>query len=352
VQRRQSEMIGWCLALASVVVAAPLAAQSTSSAPPARHLYHLMPTPHTVAYGYYWSQAQPVLHIRSGDELEVGTLITSTPRRLEGAGVPPAEVQQSLRDIVDSVKDRGPGGHILTGPIYVEGADSGDVLEVRIEKIDLAIPYAYNAFGPRSGYLPEDFPYSRMKIIPLDADRMVAHFAPGVDIPLHPFFGSIGDAPPAAMGRVSSAPPGIFAGNLDDKDLVAGTTLYIPVWTRGALLEIGDGHAGQGNGEVDITALETSLTGRFQIIVRKDLHLDWPRAETPTHYITMGIDSNLVTATKNAIRQAIDFLVTEKGLSRDDAYMLVSVSSDVDITELVDGTLGVHVMIPKAIFTK
>ncbi|MDE3150610.1 MAG: acetamidase/formamidase family protein [Gemmatimonadota bacterium] len=322
----------------------------TASAPPAGHLYHLPPTPHTVAWGYYWSQAKPVLRVKSGDEVEVGTLITSTPKRLEGAGVAPGDVQQSLRDIADSVTDHGPGGHILTGPIYVEGADSGDVLEVRIEKIDLAIPYAYNAFGPRSGYLPEDFHYSRMKIIPLDKERMVAHFAPGIDIPLHPFFGSIGDAPPAAMGRVSSAPPGIFAGNLDNKELVAGTTLYIPVWTKGALLEIGDGHAGQGNGEVDITALETSLTGRFQLIVRKDMHLDWPRAETPTHYITMGIDSNLVVATKNAIRQAIDFLVTQKGLSRDDAYMLVSTSSDVDITELVDGTLGVHVMIPKDIF--
>ena len=339
---------------AGVAAAAPAPAAnaqgSAGGAVPPGHLYHLDPTPSTVAYGYYWSQAKPALRVRSGDEVEVGTLITSTPKRLEGAGVDSADVQQSLRNIVDSVKDRGPGGHILTGPIYVEGADSGDVLEVRIEKIDLSIPYAYNAFGRTSGYLPEDFPYSKMRIIPLDKQRMVAHFAPGIDIPLHPFFGSIGDAPPASMGRVSSAPPGIFAGNLDNKELVAGTTLYIPVWTKGALLEIGDGHAGQGNGEVDITAMETSLVGRFQLIVRKDLHLQWPRAETPTHYIAMGIDSNLVTATKNAIRQAIDFLVTQKGLSRDDAYMLVSVSSDVDVTELVDGTLGVHVMIPKNIF--
>ncbi len=330
----------------------PAAAQHPAPTPPPGHLYTLLPTPSTVAWGYYWAGAKPVLHVKSGDEVRVGTLITSTPKRLEGAGVAPADVQQSLRDIVDSVTDHGPGGHILTGPIYVEGADSGDVLEVRIEKIDYSIPYAYNAFGPRSGYIPEDFPYSRMRIIPLDTVRKLARFAPGVDIPLHPFFGSIGDAPPAAMGRVSSAPPGIFAGNLDDKDLVAGTTLYIPVWTRGALLEIGDGHAGQGNGEVDITALETSLVGRFQLIVRKDMHLHWPRAETPTDYIAMGIDSNLVVATKNAIRQAIDFLVTEKGLSRDDAYMLVSTACDVDITELVDGTLGVHVLIPKALFAK
>jgi acetamidase/formamidase len=255
-----------------------------------------------------------------------------------------------LRAIYDSVKTRGPGGHILTGPIFVEGADSGDVLELRIESIDLAIPYAYNGFGPRRGFLPEDYEYAKTKIIPLDKEKMIGHFGPGIDIPLRPFFGSIGVAPPASMDKISSAPPGIHAGNLDNKELVAGTTLYIPVWAKGALLEIGDGHAGQGNGEVDITAMETSLTGRFKLIVRKDLHLTMPRAETPTHWITMGIDSNLVAASKQAVREAINFLVTTKGLSRDDAYMLTSVACDVDVTELVDGTLGVHVMIPKHIF--
>ena len=154
------------------------------------------------------------------------------------------------------------------------------------------------------------------------------------------------------MGKINSAPPGIHAGNLDNKRLVAGTTLYIPIHTKGALLEIGDGHAGQGNGEVDITALETSLLGRVQLIVRKDLHLTWPRGETPTHWIAMGIDKDLTQATKIAVREAINFLVTMKGMTRDDAYMLTSVACDLEITELVDGTLGVHVMIPKSIFTK
>jgi len=316
----------------------------------AQRVHTLMPSPSTVAFGYYDAAAVPVLRVQSGDEVIVGTLITSSPTRLEQVGVKPADVQASLRAIYDSVKVRGPGGHILTGPIYVEGADSGDVLEVRIESIDLAIPYAYNGFGPRRGFLPEDYDYAKTKIIPLDKEKMVGRFAPGIEVPLHPFFGSMGVAPPAATGRISSAPPGRHAGNLDNKELVAGTTLYIPVWAKGALLEIGDGHAGQGNGEVDITAMETSLTGRFKLIVRKDLHLTMPRAETPTHWIAMGIDSNLVAATKQAVREAITFLVTTKGLSRDDAYMLTSVACDVDITELVDGTLGVHVMIPKSIF--
>jgi acetamidase/formamidase len=232
----------------------------------------------------------------------------------------------------------------------VDGAEPGDVLEVRIRKIDLAIPYAYNAFGAKSGFLPEDFGYAKMRIIPLDAKAGVAHFAPGIDVPLRPFFGSIGVAPPPAMGRINSAPPGIHAGNMDNKELVAGTTLYIPVHAPGALLEVGDGHAAQGNGEVDITALETSLTGTLEIHVRKDMKLTWPRAETPTHWITMGMDKDLVVATKTAVREAIDFLMTAHGLSHDDAYMLTSVACDVAITELVDGNVGVHVMIPKGIF--
>jgi acetamidase/formamidase len=280
-----------------------------------------------VAWGYYDAKTPPVLRVKSGDTVEIQTLITNSPKRLEEAGLPPDQVEQSLRDITDQVKDKGPGGHILTGPVYIEGAEIGDVLEVKILAIKLAIPYAYNAFGPGRGYLPDDYPYAKMKIIPLDEKRMVAKFAPGIEIPLHPFFGS-----------------------LDNKDLVAGTTLYIPVHAPGALFEVGDGHAGQGDGEVDITALETSLVGTFQFVVRKDMHLRWPRAETPTHFITMGLNDDLNACATLAVREMIDFLVTEKHLSRDDAYMLSSVAADLHITELVDGNKGVHMMIPKAIF--
>jgi acetamidase/formamidase len=310
----------------------------------------LRPTPQTVAWGYYDAKATPVLRIRSGDTVEIQTLITSSPKRLEAAGVPPEQVEQSLRDITDQVKDKGPGGHILTGPISIEGAEPGDVLEVRILAAKLLIPYAYNAFGPGRGYLPDEYPYAKMKIIPLDEKRMVAQFAPGIEIPLHPFFGSMGVAPPETSGRLSSAPPWIQAGNLDNKDLVAGSTLYIPVHAPGALFEVGDGHAGQGDGEVDITALETSLVGTFQFVVRKDMHLRWPRAETPTHFITMGLNEDLNQCTALALHEMIDFLMTEKHLSRDDAYMLTSVAADLHITQLVDGNKGVHMMLPKAIF--
>jgi len=312
--------------------------------------YVLKPTPKTVAWGYYDAKTPRVLSVKSGDTVEIQTLITSSPKRLEDAGVPPDQVEQSLRDITDQVKDRGPGGHILTGPIYIEGAEIGDVLEVKILSAKLAIPYAYNGFGPGRGFLPEDYPYPKMKIIPLDEKRMIARFAPGIEIPLHPFFGSMGVAPPETSGRLSSNPPWIQAGNLDNKDLVAGTTLYIPVHAPGALFEVGDGHAGQGDGEVDITALETSLIGTFQFVVRKDIRLRWPRAETPTHFITMGLHEDLNEATKLAVREMIDFLMNEKHLSRDDAYMLSSVAADLHITELVDGNKGVHMMLPKSIF--
>jgi len=318
----------------------------------AQATHTLKPTPKTVAWGYYDAKAAPVLRVKSGDTVEIHTLITNSPKRLEEAGVPPEQVEQSLRDITDQVKDKGPGGHILTGPIFIEGAEPGDVLEVKILAIKLAIPYAYNAFGPGRGYLPDDYPYAKIKIIPLDEKRMIAKFAPGIEIPLHPFFGSMGVAPPESVGKWNSAPPWIMAGNLDNKDLIAGTTLYIPVHAPGALFEVGDGHAGQGDGEVDITALETSLVGTFQFNVRKGMHLKWPRAETPTHYITIGLNDDLNAATTVAVREMIDFLVTEKHLSRDDAYMLSSVAADLHITELVDGNKGVHMMLPKSIFVE
>jgi acetamidase/formamidase len=332
------------------LVSFSLAAQTQPATTP-QH-FHLPATPKTVAWGYYDAAAPPVLRIHSGDAVVFDTLLTNSPTGLERAGVPPDQVQQSLRDIYKEVTNKGPGGHILNGPVFVEEAEPGDTLEVRIQKIELAIPYAYNAFGPTRGFLPEDFPYRKMKIIQLDKKRMVAEFAPGIEIPLHPFFGSMGVAPPEAYGKIDSAPPGNHAGNMDNKELVAGTTLFLPVHAKGALFEIGDGHAGQGNGEVDITALETSLVGTLQFVVHKSTGQKYPRAETPTHYISMGFHQELYEATKIAVREMIDFLVAEKHLSRDDAYMLTSVAGDVDITELVDGNKGVHVMMPKSIFVK
>ena len=326
-----------------------LAAASAIAHPPKTH--RLEATPATVAYGYYWSEAPPVLRIDSGDIIDVDTLLTNTPTGLAKAGVPDDKIQASLKAIVSEVtgERRGPGGHILTGPVYVEGAEPGDVLEVKILSIELPLDYGYNGC---SGYLPENCETGvPSKIIPLDRKKMTAEFLPGIVIPLKPFYGSIGIAPDPAMGRLSSNPPGRHAGNLDNRELVAGSTLYIPVFARGALFEIGDGHAAQGDGEVDQTAIETSLRGRLQLTVRKDMKLKWPRAETATDYISMATDPDLIIATKTAIQEMIDFLVSEKKLTRHQAYQLVSVAGNVAITQLVDKpNVGVHVKLPKSIF--
>jgi acetamidase/formamidase len=346
------------LATLTVAACAPGAGRTAPTtqwpAPAAGKVHKLELTPQTVAWGWYDAAGAPVLTIDSGDEIDVRTASTCNPTSLVRAGLDSSELDPDMQKIYaarrDSVIRSGPGGHILTGPVYVRGADSGDVLEVRIKKIDLVMPYACNSFGGRGGFLPEDFPQGRTKVVRFDTTRMVGKFSDKIEIPLRPFFGSMGVAPPKSMGRVNSAPPGIHAGNLDNKELVAGTTLYIPIHASGALFEIGDGHAAQGDGEVDITALETSLRGHLQLIVRKDMHLTWPRGETPTHWIAMGIDKDLTQATKIAVREAIALLQSVKGMSKEDAYMLVSTAGDVTVTQLVDQTVGVHVMIPKSIF--
>src|SRR5262249_24194860 len=256
--------------------------------------------PSTVAYGYYWSQSKPVLRIASGDIIDVDTLLTNTPMGLSRAGVPDSKIQESLKAIVAEVtgEKRGPGGHILTGAVYVQEAEPGDVLEVKVLSIDFAIDYGYNGC---SGFLPENcVSGTPAKIIPLDKRTMTATLFPGIVVPLHPFFGSMGVAPAPELGRVSSNPPGRHAGNLDNRELGVGSTLFIPVFVPGALFEVGDGHAAQGDGEVDQTAIETSMRGSLQLTVRKDMKLNWPRGETVTDFISMATDPDLTVATKTA----------------------------------------------------
>ncbi len=314
-------------------------------------VHRLEATPDTVAYGFYWADAKPVLRIASGDIIDVDTLLTNSPTGLSRAGVPADKIQESLKAIVAGVtgERRGPGGHILTGPVFVEGAEPGDVLEVKMLSIDLPIDYGYNGC---SGFVPENCDKTQTStIIQLDRKTMTAEFLPGIVIPLKPFFGSMGVAPAPELGRVSSNPPSRHAGNLDNRELVAGSTLFIPVFAPGALFEVGDGHAAQGDGEVDQTAIETSLRGKLQLTVRKDMKLTWPRAETATDYIAMATDPDLAVATKLAIQEMVDFLASTKGLTKHQAFQLVSIAGHVAMTQLVDKpNLGVHVKIPKSIF--
>jgi acetamidase/formamidase len=338
-------------ALVPALALAAVATVAVSTQSPKTH--RLEATPSTVAYGWYDAAAKPVLTIASGDIIDVDTLLTNRPAGLRRAGVAEDQIQASLKAVEEQVprEQRGPGGHILTGPVFVEGAEPGNVLEVRILSVDLAIPYGYNGC---SGYVREncsDDRTTRTRIIPLDGKTMTAAFAPGITIPLHPFFGSMGVAPDPSAGRISSNPPGTHAGNLDNGLLVAGTTLFIPIHARGALFEVGDGHAAQGDGEVDQTAIETSLRGRLQLIVRKDMTLTWPRAETPSLYVAMATNKDLAVATKTAIQEMIDFLVREKHLDRQSAYQLTSIAGHVTITQLVDENVGVHVTLSKTVFT-
>jgi acetamidase/formamidase len=332
-----------------VAIAFALGSISGAQSPPKTH--RLEATPATVAYGYYWADAKPALRIVSGDIIDVDTLLTNSPTGLARAGVPDDKIQASLKAIVAEVTGdrRGPGGHILTGPVYVEGAAPGDVLEVKILSIDFAIDYGYNGC---SGFIPENCDRSQTsRIMTIDRKTMTSEYAPGIVIPLRPFFGSMGVAPAPELGRVSSNPPGRHAGNMDNKELVAGSTLFIPVFAPGALFEIGDGHGAQGDGEVDQTAIETSLRGRLQLTVRKDLKLTWPRAETATDYITMGADPDLTVATRTAIQEMVDFLAATKKLTKHQAYQVVSLAGNVALTQLVDKpNVGVHVRMPKSIF--
>jgi acetamidase/formamidase len=335
------------LLVCALALAAGVAARSQTTA----RTHRLEATPATVAFGYYWADARPALRIASGDIIDVDTLLTNSPAGLERAGVAPDRVQASLRRIVTEVTGdrRGPGGHILTGPVHVEGARPGDVLEVKVLAIDLPIDYGYNGCA---GFVPENCDSAvPQKIVPLNRQAMTAEFFPGIVIPLKPFFGSMGVAPPPEVGRVSSNPPSRFAGNMDNRELTAGATLFIPVFVPGALFSVGDGHAAQGDGEVDQTAIETSLRGRLQLTVRKGERLNWPRAETATDYISMGADPDLTVATRIAIQEMVDFLARTRGLTRHQAYQLVSVAGNVAVTQLVDKpTMGVHVKLPKSIF--
>lgn len=313
---------------------------------------HELPlTPENINWGYYDASVPPAISIASGDRVHFDNMLARGLERLRMAGIDEGRFLPSMIAVEDAETVRL-GSHPLNGPIFVEGAEPGDVLEVRLLEIGFLTPYGVSGFLPGGGTLPTDFPSAALRAFEIDTVAGVATMTgvDGVVIPVRPFFGSIGVAPPLLRGRLNSTAPGYHVGNLDNKELVEGTTVFLPVHVAGGLLSIGDGHAAQGDGEVSGTAIETSLRGTIQIILRKDLTLGWPRAETPTHYISMGLDPDLDEAARIATREMVDFLVTEKGLSRGDAYILCSVALDLRVTQLVDGTKGIHGMLAKDLF--
>ncbi len=309
--------------------------------------HHLESSPETVHWGWFDAALPHVLTIDSGDRVTIDAL-SGGPANLpgEGFGVPPELLQ------VHAKSQRRLPGHILTGPVGVRGAQAGDVLEVRIVEVALRQDWGYTFVRPLAGALPHDVDAFEQIITRLDRDTHHGLLPWGLRIPLRPFFGVMGVAPPRSWGSISSIQPRAHGGNLDNKELVPGSTLYLPVFNDGAGFSVGDGHAVQGDGEVCTTAIETALTGTFEIIVRKDLRLDFPAAQTPSHLITMGMDPDLDTAAKDALRRMVDRVVQETGLSRNRAFMLMSLVADVRITQMVNEHKGAHVMMPRTALQK
>ena len=305
-------------------------------------------SPSNVHWGDFDASVKPVLRVASGDTVRVETMLTA-PEMLRIVGVSDTEIPSSITAVENS-RPPGATGNALTGPIYVEGAEPGDMLEVRILKFEFLHPYGWTQFSPNKGTLPEDFPYFQGKLIRFNPEKGTAEFSPGITLKLAPFWGTIGVAPPARMGPVPSGVPGFNGGDFDNKELVAGSKLYLRVHVPGALLSMRDGHALQGDGEVSVAGVETSLRGTIQIIVHTGKQIRWPRAETPTHFISMGLHPDLDEAVRMATREMIEFLVFEKGMSRAEAYLLCSLAVDLHVTQVVDGTKGIHAMLPKSIF--
>jgi len=319
----------------------PLSASETAGR---THLLRSLPD--TVHWGFFDGGLAPVLTIDSGDRVVI-ECVSGNPEWMPPEGSP----FKPLDDIklVHQKAKRGSGNHILTGPIYVRDAKIGNVLQVKILEIEMRQDWGFNLFRAYGGTLPEEFNYYRIIHVALDLTAKLATMPSGMKVPLAPFFGQLAVAPPKAFGKQNSKEPREFGGNLDCKDLTAGSTIYLPVWNDGALFSTGDGHAAQGHGEVDGTAIETSLTGTFEFTVRTDLDWKLPRAETPTHLIAFGLDWDLDDAAKQALKQMIAWIVALTGIPKDEAYALCSFACDLHVTQTVNNVKGVHAMLAKSI---
>src|SRR5262245_15477116 len=334
---------------------------SAGHAMPAIHIQPdatLNSTPDTVLWGYIAANLPPALTIKSGQIVQIEALshqgLTSNQDPVKfftSYGVRSEDVLPDSLAIYDRVKrPKGASVHILTGPVYVEEAAPGDTLEVRVLDIKFRVPYGVNNTGPGKGVLPKLLQEPSAKLIRLDLERRVALFSENIEIPLNPFMGIMAVSPPTSLGMVSSTPPGAWGGNIDLKFCGIGSSLFLPVFNKGGQFFTGDGHAVQGDGEVDGGAIEISLKPTLQFIVHKGKRIKQPRVETATDYLTTGLDVDLNVATRIALQEAVDFLHTEKGMTAADAYALSSLAIDLGIGEAVDVVNLVYAKIPKKIF--
>ena len=299
--------------------------------------------PDTVHWGFFDAALPPVLTVESGDTVTISTVSGAA----EFMPPPPLVVPDALRAVQQAVPQRLPG-HMCTGPVAVAGVRAGEVLAVRIDAVELGYDWGYTFATPLEGALPEEVDERKLIHIPLDRERMTGRLPWGLDLPLRPFFGVMAVAPPPGWGAVSTLPPRRNGGNLDNKEMVPGTTLFLPVHVDGAGFSVGDGHGVQGDGEVCVTAIETGLVGTFTLTRRVDMRLDWPMAETPTHVMTMAFDPDLDDAVRIALTSMIDLIAARTGLARHEAYMLCSLAADLRVTQVVNGNNGIHCLLPKS----
>jgi acetamidase/formamidase len=310
--------------------------------------HRLEPGPDTVHWGYFDARLPPRLAIDSGQRVTIST-VSGTAEMMPA---PPLRIPPALTAIHETVTRKMVPGHICTGPVAINGARPGQVLQVDIEAIDVLYDWGYSAVRPLAGALPHDFSDNRVFHLVLDRARARWRLPWGQDVPGAPFFGVMGVAPPPSWGVISTLPPRKNGGNLDNKELVAGTTLYLPIFVEAALFSVGDGHGAQGDGEVSINAVETGLTGTFRLTLRDDMRLEWPLAETPTHMLTMAFDPDLDDCAVIALRQMLDLICARAGLDRYQAYTLASLAADLRVTQVVNGNKGIHVMLDKRYLTR
>jgi acetamidase/formamidase len=351
---------GLSLILGAAAAVAALVSSAAAQPAPTKPDVTLGSRPETVIWGYFSARIAPALRIKSGTTVRIdtmshqGLLTQDDPVKFFGtAGIRPDEVLQDAKDIYAKVPHpKGLGVHVLTGPIWIEGAAPGDMLEVRVVDLELRVPYGVNNTGPTSGVLPGLVEKPTPRIIKTDNQRKIAFLPGGIELPLAPFLGIMGVAPPPDLIIVSSGPPGRWGGNLDLRVLGVGSTLYLPVFNDGALFYTGDPHGVQGDGEVDGGALEQSLTATLQFVLHKGgaAAMRAPRAEDAANYYPMGLDLDLDTAMKNAVREAVELLQEKAGVTVAEAYAIASMGVDFKVAEAVDSVQVIYGTVPKKWF--
>lgn len=312
-------------------------------------------TRETALWGCFPTDRQAVLTVESGGVVRFETINQAGVSAAGGPvayftdlGVSADQVLPELAEVAAIPRPPGSSGHVLVGPVHVTGAEPGDVLAVDILDVSPRVDYGVNSTGPNCGVLPDLLTAGSTRLLTLDPARRYYQFAPGIRVPFRPFMGIMGVAPPTEAGFVSANPPQRWGGNLDFRELTAGSTLYLPVFQPGALFYTGDSHGAQGHGEVDQTAVEHSMTLTARFTVRRGGGLTWPRAANAEYVFCLGIDVDLDVALRIAVEQTVRCLVDATALSMADAYALCSVGVDFVVAEAVDGTQVVAGYLPRA----